>query len=129
MWPNPEFPADLATFTKEILNGQLHFLRSGCFSTQTKFYTLLTSSESTMYHIRHYGRPPLSQISQSIFHFPSLSVTTKYFFLFSLSEHNITLVEVITWICKVWKKNRLWWGLRDLRQIILLILSKLKQIN
>ena len=28
MWPNPQFPADLVTFTKEILNGKLHFLSS-----------------------------------------------------------------------------------------------------
>ena len=27
MWPNPQFPADLVTFTDEILNGKLHFLR------------------------------------------------------------------------------------------------------
>ena len=26
MWPNPEFPADLVTFTEEILNGKLHSL-------------------------------------------------------------------------------------------------------
>ena len=25
MWPNPQFPADLVTFTGEILNGKLHF--------------------------------------------------------------------------------------------------------
>ena len=24
MWPNPQFPVDLVTFTKEILNGKLH---------------------------------------------------------------------------------------------------------
>ena len=28
MRPNPEFPADLVTFTEEILNGKLHFLFS-----------------------------------------------------------------------------------------------------
>ena len=28
MWPNPEFPADLVSFTEEILNGKLHFLCS-----------------------------------------------------------------------------------------------------
>ena len=28
MWPNPQFPADLVTFTEEILNGKLHFLCS-----------------------------------------------------------------------------------------------------
>ena len=26
MWPNPQFPGDLVTFTEEILNGKLHFL-------------------------------------------------------------------------------------------------------
>ena len=25
MWPNPQFPADLVTFTEEIFNGKLHF--------------------------------------------------------------------------------------------------------
>ena len=25
MWPNPEFPADLLTFTEESQNGKLHF--------------------------------------------------------------------------------------------------------
>ena len=28
MWPNPQFPTDLVTFTEEILNGNLHFLCS-----------------------------------------------------------------------------------------------------
>ena len=28
MWPNPQFPADFVTFTEEIVNGKLHFLRS-----------------------------------------------------------------------------------------------------
>ena len=29
MWPNPQFPADLVTFTEEILNEKLHFLWRG----------------------------------------------------------------------------------------------------
>ena len=29
MWPNPQFPADLVTFTEEILNEKLYFLCSG----------------------------------------------------------------------------------------------------
>ena len=29
MGPNPEIPTDLVTFNEEILNGNLHFLRSG----------------------------------------------------------------------------------------------------
>ena len=28
MWPNPQETADILTFTKEILNGKLQFLRS-----------------------------------------------------------------------------------------------------
>ena len=28
MWPNPQFSADLVTFTEEICNGKLHFLCS-----------------------------------------------------------------------------------------------------
>ena len=28
MWPNPQFPADLITFTEEILSEKLHFLCS-----------------------------------------------------------------------------------------------------
>ena len=28
MWPNPQFPVDLVTFTEEILNGKLNFLYS-----------------------------------------------------------------------------------------------------
>ena len=30
MWSNPQFPANLVTFTEEILNGKLHFLCSVC---------------------------------------------------------------------------------------------------
>ena len=32
MWPNPQFPADLATFTEEILNQKVHFLYSFFFT-------------------------------------------------------------------------------------------------
>ena len=28
MWPNPQFPEDLVTFTEEILNWKIHFLCS-----------------------------------------------------------------------------------------------------
>ena len=30
MWSNQQFPADLVTFTEEILHGKLHFLCSDC---------------------------------------------------------------------------------------------------
>ena len=32
MWPDPQFPADLVTFTEEIFNGKLHFfVQCMCF--------------------------------------------------------------------------------------------------
>ena len=31
MWPNPQFPAELVTFTEETLNGKLYFLCNVCF--------------------------------------------------------------------------------------------------
>ena len=37
MWLNPQFPADLITFTEEILNGKLHFLCSVTFITVLPF--------------------------------------------------------------------------------------------
>ena len=36
MWQNPQFPADLVTLTKEILNGTLHFL---CSTKETSTIT------------------------------------------------------------------------------------------
>ena len=30
MWPNPQFSADLVTFTEEIVNGKLYFSCSDC---------------------------------------------------------------------------------------------------
>ena len=34
MWPNPQFLADLVTFTGEILNGKLHFLCCDFYSIE-----------------------------------------------------------------------------------------------
>ena len=39
MWPNPQEPADLVTFTEEILNEKLHFLCSDK-SSAVKYYTV-----------------------------------------------------------------------------------------
>ena len=40
MWPNPQIPADLVTFTEEIHNGKLHFLCSvnGVFKVSNQTY-------------------------------------------------------------------------------------------
>ena len=45
MWPNPQFPVDLVTFTEKILNGNLHLLRSGGFSVESEDVKPLTYAE------------------------------------------------------------------------------------
>ena len=35
MWPNPQFPSNLVTFTEEIHNIKLHLLCSGYYYVQT----------------------------------------------------------------------------------------------
>ena len=42
MWPSPQFPVDLVTFTEEILNGKLHIcavkgITDTCNSLNTKY--------------------------------------------------------------------------------------------
>ena len=37
MWPNPQFPADLLTFTEEIRNGKIDFLCSVMRSDEFKY--------------------------------------------------------------------------------------------
>ena len=46
MWPNPQFPEDLVTFTGEILNGKVHFLCSEIVSVVKKNYAGSTWNES-----------------------------------------------------------------------------------
>ena len=40
MWPNPQIPADSVTYTREILNGKLHFLCSGKTKKQFKIQVI-----------------------------------------------------------------------------------------
>ena len=44
MWPNPQFRADLVTFTEEILQGKLHFFGSenGYFVTTFTIFMVVT---------------------------------------------------------------------------------------
>ena len=49
MWINPQSPADLVTFTEEILNGKLHCLcnkESLLNFKQTRFYSILSYGTS-----------------------------------------------------------------------------------
>ena len=40
MWPNPQFPADLVTFTEEILDGKLDFLCSAGYKLLNAWWGL-----------------------------------------------------------------------------------------
>ena len=40
MWPNPQFLADLVTFTEEILNGKLHFLCSASSYSRALYFNI-----------------------------------------------------------------------------------------
>ena len=40
MWPNPQFPVDLVTFTEDILNGKLHVLGSVTVNLSVKYMGL-----------------------------------------------------------------------------------------
>ena len=49
MWSNPHETADLVTFTKETLNGKLHFLCSGTCFVLSSFYLAIPKCPTSMY--------------------------------------------------------------------------------
>ena len=52
MWPNPQFPADLVTFTEQILNVKLHFL---CSDANKETTMVICEQNSTLtYLIVHF---------------------------------------------------------------------------
>ena len=54
MWPSPQFPADLVTFTEEILNGKPHFLYSGSDSQTYNSFSFGISFKSIYYSAFEY---------------------------------------------------------------------------
>ena len=55
MWPNPQFPADLITFTEEILNEKLHFLYSESKAIYMIIFhfpkfTMIPAKNTQLYH-------------------------------------------------------------------------------
>ena len=59
MWPNPQFPADLVTVTKEIINGKLHFSCSDLIKNifrQSFLPTKLGNSGSTEVDTEKYSQ-------------------------------------------------------------------------
>ena len=64
MEPNPQFPADLVTFTKESFNGKLHLLCSGYCGKlhflvylQVQVYMVITLASLNCFHVfKNYSR-------------------------------------------------------------------------
>ena len=91
MWPNPQFPAHLVTFTEEILIGKLHFLCNEwnimlCIINSTKLCI-----HSAIFHLSHkvHGGMILSVLradpmasSQMLFFNISIVCSTSSFCLF-----------------------------------------------
>ena len=55
MWPNPQFPADLITFTEESLNEKLHFLYSESKAIYIIIFhfpkfTMIPAKNTQLYH-------------------------------------------------------------------------------
>ena len=73
MWPNPQFPADLVTFTEEILNGKLRFF------VQCKFWY----SDQVF--------------SRNIFTIPCLKSDTSEYAELAITLLYILLVNILTW--------------------------------
>ena len=48
MWANPQFPADLVTFTEEILKGKFHFLCSTIYSRREVTLTSISFYAKTV---------------------------------------------------------------------------------
>ena len=55
MWPNPQFPANLVTFTGEILDGKLHFF----FSDIKKEWIVEELHEISKFHLIFWCRKSL----------------------------------------------------------------------
>ena len=58
MWPNEQFPADLVTFTEEILSGKVHFLCSAgsiaeflLIKIENKAHSLYLQNSYNLWHV------------------------------------------------------------------------------
>ena len=96
MWPNPQLPEDLITFTEEFLNGKLHFLCSVLLCHYHSFLDHLNLSRvsginfSDCYSIFHF-RLVLSSTERKILSF-SLN-----FFVELLEEETLGTLSLAFW--------------------------------
>ena len=104
MWPNPTFPADLVTFTGEMLDGKLHFLCNGC--SLLLVLALLTWSLFVLW---------LSWLFEYLLAFEIFKIWTWPYtefltscFLFSNCFYLVTVSTVSTSGCCLWKSQIVW---------------------
>ena len=83
MWPNPQFPADLVTFTEEIVNGKLHFLCSAGFSPAQQ--TCFAGEFSKLGPSKCKNEVSSTLISNSLSYY--LKAVTGFVLFYSSSKH------------------------------------------
>ena len=113
MWPNPQFPADLVTFTEEILNEKLHFLCSDPSSDLiifkiwrvVDFKQELTLSNERTYQdmsIKHNFMGRVNPISPNLF----FQVDIKKLFTLLFREHTTAWSS----LCEKCPYSKLFWS-------------------
>ena len=66
MWPKPQFPEDLVTFTEEILNRKVHFPCSGFWKKKQLFLNCLEYGQKQLSRGAYKKIP--TKISMKMFH-------------------------------------------------------------
>ena len=90
MWPNPQFPADLVTFTIEIVNGKLYFL----WSVFTKIRDNLVGIY--MSKVNGGNTKAMCQIWRHWYYFGVFVVKFEHI------SHIVLAFPLLTWTSKCW---------------------------
>ena len=109
VWPSPQFPEDLITFTEEILNGKLHLLCSDWLQCFDSFWRL---KEITPFNFLSKFWCGLSFVSTSCYYNSDINLIKAYFCYCSVCRFTMTccwkriyeeLEKVKIWRVSVWK--------------------------
>ena len=98
MWPNPQFPADLVTFTEEILNGKLHFLYS-VYCTRN----IVQYIQKTILEIR-YSEIAVSKIFKKIQHNFCFQTQSLLKEIILKNKRNLKLVSRLFSGCQIYSE-------------------------
>ena len=121
MWPNPQFPADLVTFTEEILNRKLHFFVqcgkgwSLLRKPEARIWTTATNIDSLLYIRCQIWLDEIYVLIDNIytlerhfqFYFPwwqNYEIVLKYFNMQFLATYS----DAIRWTIYTVFKSELW---------------------